>query len=441
MKRCISCTCKGIFLKLKNGLCENCYNELISYENQYEQILAEFSKPEHNPNKLIASINLLMIKLRKYNNVTNSIKLSDCDKLIDILSKELNPKTNPTIKETTPNIDITNNIKDFINSTPTTIDNFLDTSLNSVNTNIESNDITNTSSTIASIDITDKSSYISTNINLIEETSNDIPPELEPIKRVISEDIYSEAFNIVDTLKDPSLNTDELAYYTFLLKNTYLKTLNQFEITEIDDINLESLISNNLNKISLNLNCSIDSIYEHYNYITFSIQTTGSKVPLNDIIEISALKIRYGHIEDKFHTLINPMKSISIMVQNKTNILNNDLLNAPSLEIALKSFIDFCGNWKLIAHNINYNLGFIEYYYKKLFNSPITNKSECSMKLYRSRYKHFHGDPPQRFSITDCCNDILPLEDLNKINDSESISMSSALGTYKIYEILKTRYK
>lgn len=453
MKQCLCCSNKGLFLKLNNGLCRNCYEELTSLEKAYETILVDTVSSESNPIKLIASTSMLMIKLRKFECITNTVKASDCERLLTTLNSNISPfldenlisknptdtiKSDKTIDTTiTPKL----NIVDPISTTIPTIkpDVFYD----------KPSSLEGKSSSIIPVLPTDNSVVLSDlysdNSNLEPSQANlDQPVEtiaIEPVTQPIDTSLYSDAENLVQTLISTNLTIDELAYYTFLLKDTYLKQLRDYKIYEICDTNLENLITSNLNKISLNINCPVEDIYSYYNYVSFSIQTTGLKSCCNDIIEICAHKVRYGQIEDTFSTLVNPQKSISLTVENNTKISNRDLINAPTTDVVLTDFLNFTEGLKLVAHNFNFNFDFINYHYEKIFHKNITTKSECTIKLYRIRYKHYHGIPPKYFSILDCCTDILSTDDIDKINNIESIAASTALATYKIYEILKSRYK
>ena len=45
-------------------------------------------------------------------------------------------------------------------------------------------------------------------------------------------------------------------------------------------------------------------------YVVFDLETTGTNIISDAIIEISAVKVRKGSITDTFSTLVNPERSI-----------------------------------------------------------------------------------------------------------------------------------
>lgn len=78
MSTCLSCSKKGLFLKLKIGLCPDCYDELSKLEDKYQKILEDFNDPDTKKTQLIIALNSLIVKLRKFDAVSKSIKTDDC---------------------------------------------------------------------------------------------------------------------------------------------------------------------------------------------------------------------------------------------------------------------------------------------------------------------------------------------------------------------------
>ncbi|MEG0297453.1 MAG: 3'-5' exonuclease [Clostridium sp.] len=487
MSTCLSCSKKGLFLKLKFGLCSDCYDELSQLEDKYQTILNDFNNPDINKTQLIISLNSLIVKLRKFDDVSKSIKTDDCMRLLNTINlidsplKEINLQeknysqksksikpVNAKISTNIKSVDITNQKASSLSSIKTLTDELTTPSLINDNTKLLTNDNIQTShiidekkhnpilkednfknlidkDTINEIPDTtlldEISSLENTDDYLTEKHDKEFILERDALNSIVHSNLINDARNIIDTLMSTTLNTDDLAYYTFLLRDTYLKPLTQNNIFEIDDYNVADLINDNLKKLSLLVNCPTEDLYDFFNYVAFSIQTTGIRTEINDILEISAVKIKFGQIEGKFHTLINPLRSIGIAISKRTGLTNESIHDAPTLLSALDSFTKFSNGFKLISHNSNFNYSFINYYYNKLNSSDLSNKTECTMQLYRKRYKSFHGEPPKKFDLTYCCEDILIEESINEINNLESICDTSAIATYKLYEILKYRYK
>lgn len=70
----------------------------------------------------------------------------------------------------------------------------------------------------------------------------------------------------------------------------------------------------------------------------------------HEIIEIGAIRVDGDHLE-KFQTLVAPRRPLSPEATDLTGISPEDLVGAPTLDQALRSFIGFIGGAPLIAHN------------------------------------------------------------------------------------------
>ena len=93
--------------------------------------------------------------------------------------------------------------------------------------------------------------------------------------------------------------------------------------------------------------------------VVFDIETTGLSNRTCKIIEIGAVKIKAGKIIDKFNIFVDPETSIPEEITRLTSITNDDVNGAPKEREALEQFFAFAGDCLLIAHNANFDIGFI----------------------------------------------------------------------------------
>ncbi len=93
--------------------------------------------------------------------------------------------------------------------------------------------------------------------------------------------------------------------------------------------------------------------------IVFDIETTGLDMRKCAITEIGAVKIKGGEIIDRFDTFVNPEMPIPEEVVKLTSITDEMVKDAPSQEEAVRAFLAFAGDRMLIAHNANFDCGFI----------------------------------------------------------------------------------
>ena len=94
-------------------------------------------------------------------------------------------------------------------------------------------------------------------------------------------------------------------------------------------------------------------------WVAFDLETTGLDARKDAIIEIGAVKFQGGRTIDTFETFVNPQRRISPFISNLTGIQQRDLDRADTIERVAASFIAFVGASPLIAHNADFDLGFL----------------------------------------------------------------------------------
>lgn len=118
-------------------------------------------------------------------------------------------------------------------------------------------------------------------------------------------------------------------------------------------------------------------------YTVVDIETTGFSRQLDEIIEISALKVRNDKIVGKFSTLIKPSCRVSRFITDLTGINNSMLLYAPKIYQVLPKFKRFVGDDILLGHNIKFDIGFISANYYKYFGKYLFNEYFDTCKMAR----------------------------------------------------------
>ena len=94
-------------------------------------------------------------------------------------------------------------------------------------------------------------------------------------------------------------------------------------------------------------------------YVVFDIETTGLSPLQCDITEIGGVRVKNGEILDTFQTFVKPSGPIPPGIVALTGITDEMVENAPPPAKALQSFLAFCGNAMLVAHNAPFDMGFI----------------------------------------------------------------------------------
>lgn len=96
-------------------------------------------------------------------------------------------------------------------------------------------------------------------------------------------------------------------------------------------------------------------------YIVFDLETTGLNRSSDRIIEIGAIKYDGLHHElERYQTLVNPGKSIPPSATAINHITNAMVADAPSIQDVLPGFLQFIGEFPLIAHNAGFDISFLK---------------------------------------------------------------------------------
>ncbi len=95
-------------------------------------------------------------------------------------------------------------------------------------------------------------------------------------------------------------------------------------------------------------------------YVVFDLETTGFSPETNRIIEIGAVKVQNGKIVDKFSTFVNPQVPIPFRIEQLTSINDSMVIDAPVIADILPEFMKFCEGCVMVAHNADFDMGFIK---------------------------------------------------------------------------------
>ena len=109
-------------------------------------------------------------------------------------------------------------------------------------------------------------------------------------------------------------------------------------------------------------------------YVLYDLETTGISSLYDEVIEISAVKVRNGKIVDEFSELVNPGRPIPYAASSVNNISDKMVENARSFEKVLPEFLAFAGDDVLAGHNIaGFDMKFLYRDCEKYFGQTLTN--------------------------------------------------------------------
>ena len=101
-------------------------------------------------------------------------------------------------------------------------------------------------------------------------------------------------------------------------------------------------------------------------YCVLDIETTGLSFRTEKITEFGIMKYKNGEVIDSFECFVNPEKPIPEEVVNITHITDEMVKDAPTIDQIMPKVLDFIGDSVLVAHNADFDIGFIKYNCKQL---------------------------------------------------------------------------
>src|SRR6266571_2704694 len=86
-------------------------------------------------------------------------------------------------------------------------------------------------------------------------------------------------------------------------------------------------------------------------YVTFDFETTDDDVQTCGVVEVGAARVVNGEIVERFHSLVNPYRTISPRATEIHGYTDADVAAAPPFSAVFPHFLAFVGSDVLIAHN------------------------------------------------------------------------------------------
>ena len=162
-------------------------------------------------------------------------------------------------------------------------------------------------------------------------------------------------------------------------------------------------------------------------YCVIDIETTGLDPMFDDVIEISALKVKNGKVVDRYSTLVYTDIDLDEFIVDLTGITNEMLKDAPQIEEVATGLMRFVGNDILLGHNVNFDINFLYDVYKELFDKELKNDFIDTLRLSR---KILTEHKTHRLSY---------LKDVLQLNEQSSHrAESDCLSTHALYTMLRS---
>ena len=136
-------------------------------------------------------------------------------------------------------------------------------------------------------------------------------------------------------------------------------------------------------------NYRLESFFKPYaeqKYCVIDIETNGSKPEAAQVIEVGAVMVQNGEVIDRFESFVE-CAFLPEYITKITGIVPKDLENAPSRLDVLTKLRVFLDDAVFVAHNANFDYGFLDHSFDRFGLGSIGNQKLCSIDLARRTIK------------------------------------------------------
>ncbi|CDA16135.1 dNA polymerase III polC-type [Clostridium sp. CAG:571] len=123
-------------------------------------------------------------------------------------------------------------------------------------------------------------------------------------------------------------------------------------------------------------------------YCVLDLETTGFSFRTEKITEVGIMKFKNGEVIDEFSCFVNPEKPIPQRVIEVTNITDDMVKDAETIEKVMPKIIEFVGDSVLVAHNADFDIGFLKYN-AKLLGLSLENTYLDTLRLAKELFPEF----------------------------------------------------
>ena len=130
--------------------------------------------------------------------------------------------------------------------------------------------------------------------------------------------------------------------------------------------------------------------------VVFDVETTGFDPEFDRIVSLALIRTDFGSLRTNpdgtekmtFEGMFDPQCPIPEAASNVHGISDMDVVGEPPFSEVARKVRDFIGDLPVIAHNVNFDRGFINAEFRRAGIEPIgRDRSYCTMR----RYQRFNG--------------------------------------------------
>jgi DNA polymerase-3 subunit epsilon len=119
-------------------------------------------------------------------------------------------------------------------------------------------------------------------------------------------------------------------------------------------------------------------------YVVVDVETTGGRPDGGDrITEIAAVRVAGGEVREVYETLVNPERSIPLMITRLTNISWNMVKDAPRFREIVPQLGDVLRGHVFVAHNAVFDWRFVSAELARATGERLEGRRLCTVRLAR----------------------------------------------------------
>lgn len=159
-------------------------------------------------------------------------------------------------------------------------------------------------------------------------------------------------------------------------------------------------------------------------FAVVDVETTGGHPSGHAITEIAIVLSNGISVIDQYSSLVNPQQNIPLNIESLTGISNAMVADAPTFSEIAEEIQDFLGDHIFVAHNVNFDLGFIQHAFKRQ-GIDYNPKRLCSVRYARRVAKGLRS-----YSLKNLC------QHFNITNAAAHRAWGDAIATAQIMALL-----
>jgi len=129
------------------------------------------------------------------------------------------------------------------------------------------------------------------------------------------------------------------------------------------------------------------------NFVVVDVETTGHSPTQNRMMDLAAIVVSDGEIQEEFHSLINPHQFIPPFIAQMTKITNESVFHAPEERDVIPKFNELFQkeNTIFVAHNAIFDFSFVSEAFKRLgidgFQPPVLDTLKLARRIFPENQK------------------------------------------------------